>query len=211
MACGEFSIKISLHHHHRHRHRHCQHHPHYRPSRKASTPLHGVKERTPQLSPPCSLLPFHSSHSQVLCTNLGSPRRDPLWVALTSQLLGLWEQNRGQPACQDCPQRTSSGLPQMLHVSLCVHFTPLALKLPPLWPEEFGLKWSLNCPHTANVWSLCRIYKMQNTQEVKQWSVLPWLVWLSGLSTSLRTKGSQVRFPVRTHAWLQTRFPVGGT
>ena len=27
-----------------------------------------------------------------------------------------------------------------------------------------------------------------------------WLVWLSGLSASLQTKGSQVQFPVRSHA-----------
>ena len=30
----------------------------------------------------------------------------------------------------------------------------------------------------------------------------PWLVWLSGLSASLRTKGSLVQFPVRAHAWV---------
>ena len=36
---------------------------------------------------------------------------------------------------------------------------------------------------------------------------LPWLVWLSGLSVSLRTKGSLVRFQVR----LQARSPVGGS
>ena len=30
----------------------------------------------------------------------------------------------------------------------------------------------------------------------------PWLVWLSGLSTSLRTKGSPVQFKVRAHAWV---------
>ena len=29
----------------------------------------------------------------------------------------------------------------------------------------------------------------------------PWLVWLSGLSTSLRIKGLPVPFPVRAHAW----------
>ena len=33
----------------------------------------------------------------------------------------------------------------------------------------------------------------------------PGLVWLSGLSASLKTKGSLVRFPVRAHAWS----PVG--
>ena len=31
---------------------------------------------------------------------------------------------------------------------------------------------------------------------------VPWPVWLSGLSVSLKTKGSLVRFPVRAHAWV---------
>ena len=30
----------------------------------------------------------------------------------------------------------------------------------------------------------------------------PWLVWLSGLSTGLRTKGSLVQFPDGAHAWV---------
>ena len=30
----------------------------------------------------------------------------------------------------------------------------------------------------------------------------PWLVWLSGLSASLQTKGSLVRSQVRVHAWI---------
>ena len=30
----------------------------------------------------------------------------------------------------------------------------------------------------------------------------PWLVWLSGLSASLQTKGLQVLFPVPAHAWV---------
>ena len=34
-----------------------------------------------------------------------------------------------------------------------------------------------------------------------------WLVWLSGLSTSLRTKGSLVRFPVRECAWVAGQVP----
>ena len=29
---------------------------------------------------------------------------------------------------------------------------------------------------------------------------LPWLLWLSGLSTGLQTKGSPVGFPVRAYA-----------
>ena len=32
--------------------------------------------------------------------------------------------------------------------------------------------------------------------------VVPWLVWLSGLTASLRTKGLLVQFPVRAHAWV---------
>ena len=38
----------------------------------------------------------------------------------------------------------------------------------------------------------------------------PWLVWLSGLSACLRTKGSLVRFPVRAHAWVAGQIPSGG-
>ena len=36
------------------------------------------------------------------------------------------------------------------------------------------------------------------------------LVWLSGLSTGLQTKGFLVRFPVRAHAWVVAGSPVGG-
>ena len=38
----------------------------------------------------------------------------------------------------------------------------------------------------------------------------PLLVWLSGLSTSLQTKGSPVRFPVRAHAWVAIQVPSRG-
>ena len=39
--------------------------------------------------------------------------------------------------------------------------------------------------------------------------LLPWLVQLSGLGDSLRTKGSQVQFPVRAHAWVSDPVPGG--
>ena len=39
---------------------------------------------------------------------------------------------------------------------------------------------------------------------------MPWLVLLSGLSASLRTKGSLVRFPVRAHAWVAGPVPSRG-
>ena len=32
--------------------------------------------------------------------------------------------------------------------------------------------------------------------------ILPWLVWLSGFSTKLQTKGLLVRFPIRENAWV---------
>ena len=39
---------------------------------------------------------------------------------------------------------------------------------------------------------------------------MPWLVWLSGLSVGLRTKGSLVRFQVRAHAWVAGWVTSGG-
>ena len=38
----------------------------------------------------------------------------------------------------------------------------------------------------------------------------PWLVWLSGLSAGLQTKGSLVQLPVRVHAWVAGQVPSGG-
>ena len=38
----------------------------------------------------------------------------------------------------------------------------------------------------------------------------PWKVWISGLSTNLRTKGSLVRFPVRARAWVMGQVPSRG-
>ena len=39
---------------------------------------------------------------------------------------------------------------------------------------------------------------------------MPWLVWLSGLSTGLQTKGLLVLFPVRAHAWVVGQDPSRG-
>ena len=38
----------------------------------------------------------------------------------------------------------------------------------------------------------------------------PWLVWLSGLSVSLWTRGSPVQFPVGAHAWVLGQVPRRG-
>ena len=45
--------------------------------------------------------------------------------------------------------------------------------------------------------------------DVKE-AVSTWLVWLSGLSGGLQAKGSPVRFPFRTHAWVEGQVPSGG-
>ena len=37
-----------------------------------------------------------------------------------------------------------------------------------------------------------------------------WLLWLSGLSTSLQTERSPVRFLVRAHAWVASQVPSSG-
>ena len=39
---------------------------------------------------------------------------------------------------------------------------------------------------------------------------LAWLVWLSGLSAGLQTKGLLVQFPVRAHAWVVGQVPSRG-
>ena len=41
-------------------------------------------------------------------------------------------------------------------------------------------------------------------------SLSPWLVWLSGLSTGLQTKGLLVRFPVKALAWVAGQAPSRG-
>ena len=43
----------------------------------------------------------------------------------------------------------------------------------------------------------------------KSWK-LPWLVWLSGLSAFLGTKGLLVPFPVKAHAWVSGQVPGQG-
>ena len=44
-------------------------------------------------------------------------------------------------------------------------------------------------------------------EKVAEKKVEPWLVWLSGLSASLRTERSPVRFPFRAHAWVVGQVP----
>ena len=65
--------------------------------------------------------------------------------------------------------------------------------------------------------SICRISECPVTTTQWVWTSCPfkndvelWLVWLSGLSTSLRTEGSPVWFPVRAHFWVAGQVPSRG-
>ena len=60
-------------------------------------------------------------------------------------------------------------------------------------------------------WHHVYIHHTYSFPSRKKMYTLPWLVWLSGLSTGLWAKGSPVRFPVRAHAWVagQVRSQVG--
>ena len=52
---------------------------------------------------------------------------------------------------------------------------------------------------------------IQTESEInKEIMALPWLVWLSGLSAGLRTKGSPVQFSVRACAWVGGQVPSWG-
>ena len=52
--------------------------------------------------------------------------------------------------------------------------------------------------------------KVSTFFSILQMRKLPWLVWLSGLSASLWTKGSPVGFPVRAHGWVVDQVPSRG-
>ena len=74
----------------------------------------------------------------------------------------------------------------------------------PTWGQARG-NWSM---------LLCHIYVslplfLPFPHFLKKISAL-WLVWLSGLSASLQTKGLLVQFPVRAHAWIVGQVPSGG-
>ena len=76
----------------------------------------------------------------------------------------------------------------------------------------------LNQSHTTNLTfhyiSLSLLFSRQICKKSKiSWiknQMLPWLLWLSGLSAGLRTKGSLVRFPVRAHAFIPGQVPIRG-
>ena len=57
-----------------------------------------------------------------------------------------------------------------------------------------------------SIWWIFHVCIFETLKEKKD----PWLVWLSGLSTGLRTRGLPVWFPVRAHAWVAGQVPRRG-
>ena len=72
--------------------------------------------------------------------------------------------------------------------------------------------------NTTNLMETDDTLKRDNLQIIKYRAIYkgrePWLVWLSGLSTGLRTKRLLVRFPARAsaraHAWVASQVPSRG-
>ena len=50
----------------------------------------------------------------------------------------------------------------------------------------------------------------KNIIKIKLKKFMPWVVWISGLSTGLRSKGLPVKFPVKAHAWVSGHFLIVG-
>ena len=68
--------------------------------------------------------------------------------------------------------------------------------------DERTLKYSITENHSAVCFSLSLFLKI--------YFIVPWLVWLSGLSMGLQTEGSLVRLPVGAHAWVAGQDPSWG-
>ena len=75
---------------------------------------------------------------------------------------------------------------------------------------SMSLKNSLNVSDIQHRSSPAFLYEIHWMLLFKIQILLSWLVWLSGLSDSLQTKGSWVWFPVRAHAWVVGQVPSGG-
>ena len=70
------------------------------------------------------------------------------------------------------------------------------------------MKKIINYKYIENLLDLCTL-TMSNLKMNKK-PVSPWLMWLSELSGSLRTKRSPFGFLVGAHAWVAGQVPVGG-
>ena len=72
------------------------------------------------------------------------------------------------------------------------------------WLQYYASRCSKDC-----LTSLFCVSEIHVSSTVKI-DIRPWLVWLSGLSAGLWTKGLPVQFPVRAHAWVVGQVPSRG-
>ena len=86
--------------------------------------------------------------------------------------------------------------------SNCLTYFMLGLVSPFFLNIDCCSEWSYVLSHYPISFALPVILKMLGRH--------PWLVWLSGLSAGLQTKGLLVWFPVRAHAWAADQVPSVG-
>ena len=68
----------------------------------------------------------------------------------------------------------------------------------------------ITCRNVFNVWPKTTLLLPVCPRDTKSLESKVWLVWLSELSTGLQTRGSLVRFPVRTQAWVAGQVLIRG-
>ena len=141
----------------------------------------------------------------------------PLWwgTLTVGEVMHVWGQGSmgnlctATPCCCDCAETGKSMKQTNKQRNKCVlHHTHTTLK-ETITFQSFKLM--------KNEWKNGIGYQVQNRTYIhifNFWSfkrqILPWLVWLSGLSAGLRTKRLLVRFPVRAHAWVVGQIPSRG-
>ena len=83
-------------------------------------------------------------------------------------------------------------------------------KFMPKCKRAINLQVGLLLNHTIFLSSSMTFSTMVLKKRKKERKRGPWLLQLSGLSASLQTKRSLVRFPVRAHAWVADLVPIWG-
>ena len=132
-----------------------------------------------------------------------STRCGVLWLST------MWELSSGWGSGQCCPLSLLAHLRMLsLHEASCIFthihthttITQLFFFKPLLMWQTLPLPPFLSLP----------VLFVQLLTALQNLAKLPWLVWLSGLSTGLWTKWSLVQFPIRAHTWVVGQAPSRG-
>ena len=126
------------------------------------------------------------------------------WLTPASLKLLVWIKGHGRhPSCFCRNEATLSS-------------APFTRYFPAAWSSKCGAYWTSQSQ--LWIWGstvtafvvLAQAFVASLSTVSSYWKFAPWLVWLSGLSASLWTTGSPVRFPVRAHAWVAGQVPSWG-